>query len=692
MHLIGSRLRLFLLVMSVGLGWAIFTQHAWEDYYITYRASKNLATGQGLTFTAGERVHSFTSPLGVLLPAAASLLTGNRSDVAALWIFRLMAAAALAGAVCVLAAAIRRDAIGGGIAATLVTALVLSDAKTIDFTVNGMETPFLLLFMAWMLWALMTAPPRGWVHLGLAWAGLMWTRPDAFVYIGALAVAAVLFRPSAEPWWRRGAMVKEYFQAGLLTTLLYGPWLLWAWWYYGTPVPHTVTAKGLFTAKPTAGVLMGWLAAFPGQIWSDQSVPAGTFMPAYSQNGWPVFAVVFSTAAALVAMLLWILPKVRWEARVASFGALAGQFYLQFFVGFPVPWYLPAVTFLSVIALGLALAQVMDHGGSVLWRRAAGVVAVGLVGGSVLLAVSAAWQLRVQQRIIEEGNRRAIGEWLKAHAASPADTVFLEPLGYIGFYSGLKMLDFPGLSSPEVVAARRRAEAQAYPFSWSEIIMDLQPDWLVLRPFERQYIHNRDAEVLQRFYDLAQVFDVGPSLDDVGFLPGRHYLSNDARFEVYRRRSGLPSGVGLRRVKEAMLTRREAWGQSAYDSGSRLIAHAPSVVEFTVAPGARWLSGGFGMQDGAHANPPQVTDGTDFSITHVSETGVRTVLLERALRPASQEGDRGPQSFRVELPAGEPGVVELKIGHGPHGSNAFDWAYWSDLMLETPHRKPSQAD
>jgi len=67
-------------MFAVELAWSLYTQHAWEDYYITYRASKNLATGNGLTFTAGERVHSFTSPLGVLLPALASLLTGNSSD------------------------------------------------------------------------------------------------------------------------------------------------------------------------------------------------------------------------------------------------------------------------------------------------------------------------------------------------------------------------------------------------------------------------------------------------------------------------------------------------------------------------------------------------------------------------------------------------------------------------------------
>jgi hypothetical protein len=138
-------------------------------------------------------------------------------------------------------------------------------------------------------------------------------------------------------------------------------------------------------------------------------------------------------------------------------------------------------------------------------------------------------------------------------------------------------------------------------------------------------------------------------------------------------------------IKEAQLTRREAWGQPAYDTLGKLLAHAPSRVEFAVTPGARALSGGFGLLEGAYANPPNVTDGAAFTITHVSESGVRTVLLERSLRPAAEPAERGPQRFRVELPAGAAGHLELVTGPGQYGSNAFDWTYWTELMLETPH-------
>src|ERR1700750_1862664 len=90
--------RIFGVVVVAALAWTIYSNQVWEDFYITYRASKNLADGHGLTFTAGERVHSFTSPLGVLLPALTYLVTGRSSDDVALWLFRFVCIAALGGA------------------------------------------------------------------------------------------------------------------------------------------------------------------------------------------------------------------------------------------------------------------------------------------------------------------------------------------------------------------------------------------------------------------------------------------------------------------------------------------------------------------------------------------------------------------------------------------------------------------
>ena len=87
-----------LLAMLVLFGYAFYTGHVWEDFLITFRHSQNLCEGNGLVYRPGERVHGFTSPLGTLLPALCHLATGQRSYLAALWLFRVMSALAFVGA------------------------------------------------------------------------------------------------------------------------------------------------------------------------------------------------------------------------------------------------------------------------------------------------------------------------------------------------------------------------------------------------------------------------------------------------------------------------------------------------------------------------------------------------------------------------------------------------------------------
>ena len=102
----------------------------------------------------------------------------------------------------------------------------------------------MMFFLALTLNAL-TVPSRWTVlKLGLAWTGLMWTRPDGFIYFGAVALGFVLFNAGQPIARSRLGLLKAFLCAGAVTTVLYSPWVLWAWHYYGSPIPHTITAKG----------------------------------------------------------------------------------------------------------------------------------------------------------------------------------------------------------------------------------------------------------------------------------------------------------------------------------------------------------------------------------------------------------------------------------------------------------------
>jgi hypothetical protein len=122
---------------------------------------------------------------------------------------------------------------------------------------------------------------------------------------------------------------------------------------------------------------------------------------------------------------------------------------------------------------------------------------------------------------------------LRAHAASPHDTVFLEPLGYIGYFSGLKMLDYPGLSSKEMVDVRRRLG----PERENEAYLELKPDWLVLRPDEAVGNKLIDSSRLTEFYDLVAVMDVSDQINAIRWLPGRINLQQDQKFLVFHHKA-----------------------------------------------------------------------------------------------------------------------------------------------------------
>jgi hypothetical protein len=253
------------------------------------------------------------------------------------------------------------------------------------------------------------------------------------------------------------------------------------------------------------------------------------FMPAYFFfGGWSAVLPWLARLLTLGGALAWLWPRVLPAGRVASAAFCLGGFYVEYIPR--SPWYYPgweALAFVAWAYLGGALLRPETSPQPV---RAATRIAVGaLVGAQVLVLAAVAWQMRVQQTIIEDGQRTAIGRWLRTHAA-PGDRVYLEPLGYIGFFSGLKMLDYPGLASPEVVAARRAGHRPH-----ADLIATLQPEWIVLRPDQIAGVMREKPRLLDGDYRPAKVFDVRSQVEAQLFLPGRGYAEFDALYVVYQR-------------------------------------------------------------------------------------------------------------------------------------------------------------
>ena len=514
-----------LAAVVVALGFAAFTGHAWEDYYITFRASLNLAEGNGLVFQPGERVHSFTSPLGTLLPALFALGGGEGVAERALWGLRIVSALALGGAIWIGQRAFQRDGLAR-IAAFAVGLAWLLDAKTVDFSINGMETALVVFFVAFT-WHAFASGGRLW-PVALGCTGLQWTRPDGCVYFAALA-GAWLIVGARDAGLSRRQQLAVTLRAVALGVALYLPWLAFAWSYYGSPVPHTILAK---SGTHAAGEIATLLALYPWRLLCGHVALHDLFLPAYHYfGGWPDWLSWMSRGLALGGALAWLWPRVALGGRLASAAFFLGGFYVSYIPA--SPWYFPGWQALALIAWAYLLHAVWHMQLRAAWlaewpRRVVRIGAALIVLMQAGLFASVAWQMRTQQTLIENQHRSEIGRWLR-HNAMAGDTVFLECLGYIGHFSGLKMLDYPGLAAPEVVGARRAGNR-----TWAKIIATLRPDWLVLRPIDEERIF-AEAPGLHGHYRLVRAFNHRAAIDAVPILPGRGYLNFDAVFHVYRR-------------------------------------------------------------------------------------------------------------------------------------------------------------
>lgn len=509
--------------LLVPLAFAACTNHVWEDFYITFRSSRNLAAGHGLVYNVGDRVHTYTSPLGVLFPAACAFIAGPSHDAAALWLFRVVCAGFLGSSLYLLLRRLAGGRLNGAGLFTLV-GLLAFDPKLVEFSSDGMETALVVFFLV-LLWTEIEAAeiPRWWT-IALAVAGLQWSRPDAFILATVVIACHYLIR-SDTPDRGPGLRVLAKGLAG--GAVIYLPWLLWAWSYYGSPVPNTIIAKsGVLARSGLHDVL-----TFPLRLLTGNSSLNVLYLPTYEEfGGWPQGIYLVGRILGVGLAFCWVIPGLDVRARRLSLSLCLGAAYTSF-IGL-MPWYVPPWTVLASLCLALIANQLYAIARQQRSPFLASGMRIGLtllVAAQGCLLTATAWQMRVRQQIIEDGVREPVGRWLRSQAR-PGDTVFLEPLGYVGYFSEMRTYDYPGLSSPEVVAAIRSGNK-----TFAAIVARLAPSWLVLRPHEFREMSAAANQVLSH-YAVAGHWNAKPALNKISVLPGRGWCEWDAEFWILRRR------------------------------------------------------------------------------------------------------------------------------------------------------------
>ncbi|HOK04632.1 MAG TPA: hypothetical protein PLN24_05215 [Victivallales bacterium] len=514
-------LALFLLFAAfVPLFYSLYTEHIWEDYYITYKFSRNLADGYGLVYFPGEKaVHGFTSPLGVLLPALTYLIC--RSDSMALWLFRIFF-----GIPCFIAAIYMLYKTSEKVFKDyphlkfLCPLFLVFEVKSVMFSVNGMETALMLFFVSWLI-KIFIYKDWDWRKIGFCSAALMWTRPDSCIYIGGIIISFLIFFPEL-----RKSQSITFIKSIILGIILYMPWFLFAWFYFGSPIPHTIIAKnaafgGIFFSNLTIRDLYAIFSTFI-------RIPVMIYYPVYPQFGsWPFIIYVFSAFLGYFAIFATIAPlkqdfKPEVKALSLFFIILCAYFA---FIRVPYPWYFPPAGIPSYLVISAIFIELTRR-----WAlRHHFLYAFFLISisGFLLIFFLDTERMKAQQEIVENGNRMKIGLWLNKNS-NPGDRIFLECLGYIGYFSGRKVLDYPGLVSPEVVKIIQNKK-NGYVIS----VEELAPEWVVAREFEARNLIKSDF-FRRNYYPVAE-FNVRDKISELNYLFGLNYLYYDSFFIVYKK-------------------------------------------------------------------------------------------------------------------------------------------------------------
>lgn len=451
-----------LFATALWLTFRAYTGIVLEDALITWRHSSNLVAGHGLVFNAGERVLGTTAPLQAVIIAAIGFVFG--SGAIPIGCLIAMVLCALGGLACGYEA-LRR----GGIehrSSLVAVSLAAVHPTVVWSTVGGMETPLVWCLMMGSLLASLT---DRYVVVGLACALLIMTRPDGAIWVALIAVHAL--------WRGRQAALRR----GVWGLLLLITWAAYATAFYGSPLPHSVTAKqvignaGAFDLQYLSGS-MRWLLAACG-------VDAA--------NG----------VTGTVAHGVWILCLLAGAARILGGGAGSALWPL---VVFPValstalvlghapqyfPWYLVPSTFCLCIVGALGVSHLVSRSSSGAaaspkWinpQRVVAFTAVLLIVMDVANGIRRSARVQERNQANEVQTRQRIGEWLASNTPSTS-TVAMEAIGYQGTYSNRHIIDLAGLISPAVVELHKGSRTNAEAFG--KILRELRPDYLVLRSFE----------------------------------------------------------------------------------------------------------------------------------------------------------------------------------------------------------------
>jgi hypothetical protein len=471
---------------------ALYVQGHWggvyDDTFIYLRYVRNLEAGCGLRFNCGDPpVEGFTGPLHLALLWLGGRFTDQLIDLSQVL---CTASLAIAAALCVGAAVVLgrpRDAAAASPALPAVLALAIAAVLAADDfallnAINGMETALAAAAIAAI--ALAALAERPWPLIAAIGAALV-IRPEALVFAAALPIL---------PAMRRVRYLAAI--AGIAVAITAARYAV-----FGQLLPNTYYAKS-------------------GGSW--RHVELGL---AYLGDAIADFPLAF---AAPLALLL--------RRRAAGYVLAAAAVWLAFVVrvGGDLFEY-SRLVFPLVPALSLlALAGVAELATRLTRRPAAGPIAAAACALAIAARAAVVHAIPPQHAAPRVVEWAAVGRYLRAHFRGA--TVATVPIGAIGYYSRLPIIDLVGLTEPRIARAGRSVPTELLTKLWigherncTECVLERAPA-VIVTTMHRDRPWQDLAEARAGFYAdwlLLQEIKAGRApyrVRDAEVLPGNHFL------------------------------------------------------------------------------------------------------------------------------------------------------------------------
>jgi len=456
-----------------------------DDSFITYRYARNILAGNGFVYNPGERVLGTTTPLYTILLVILGLLTGGVN--APFPILSMGINALTDGLTCLLLLRLGRQL--GSPLAGLGAALVWAIAPySVTFAIGGLETSLYVMLLTGLVYSYIDE------RYGLAWlcgALSLLTRPDALILLGPLALDRFLQIGRAS--LRKTSGVHFWAVVGEALTFLVPclSWIIFSALYFGSPLPHSISAKSLAYYLPGNAAFIRLL-----QHYATPFLEHLTFGIPWITVGIVLYLFLFLVGAqhALrVKIHLW--PWIAYPWLYFATFAIANPLIFRWYLTPPLPAYI----FFILIGGEQIIQQIFrvkiseTQLGSI--RK---ILATSLAFALVVLAPAGlslqGWTLHpdhgpdrpspemayIKLELLYRQAASLLSNELMTRSSTPL--LAAGDVGVLGFYTGARILDTVGLNSP-ISTSYYPLDADLYTINYAippDLILDQSPDYIVI--------------------------------------------------------------------------------------------------------------------------------------------------------------------------------------------------------------------